>query len=105
MVPRTDLGALSQSLVIYTYMKTLEGIYKKEKLHIASEWMKYFMANQANCNGRCLKFLRPNITPCSSYPQYYPMLLLPPNITPIQTINNPPHPATCHHLGLTIALD
>ena len=72
MVPRTDLGALSQSLVIYTYMKTLDGIYKKETLHIASEWMKYFMANQANCNGRCLKFLRPYITPCSCYPQILP---------------------------------
>ena len=75
-------------------MNTLEGIYKKETLHIASEWMKCFMAKQTvmgHVSNSCAPIL--------------PHALATPNITPIPTINNPPHPAACNHLGLTIALD
>ena len=69
-------------------------MYKKETLHIASEWMKYFMAKQTvmgDVSNSCAPIL--------------PRSCATPNITPIRTINNPPHPATCHHLGLTIAFD
>ena len=52
-------------------MNTLEGIYKKETLHIASEWMKYFMAEQTvmgHVSNSCAEILPHAL----ATPQYYP---------------------------------